>query len=72
MRPTRPLNPTVMVVLVGLVWVAIERAFSGPWFVTLLIAAVAVNALLWAHARWARRRAARAIEPGHPYSRADE
>ena len=49
MPPTRPLNPTVMVVLVGLVWVAIERAFSGPWFVTLLIAAVVVNALLWAH-----------------------
>ncbi len=72
MRLTRPLNPTVMVVLVALVWVVIERAFSAPWFVTLLIAAVAVNALLWAHARWARHRAAHALEPGHPYSRADE
>ena len=69
---TRPLNPTVMVVLVALVWVAIERAFSGPWFVTLLIAAVAVNALLWAHGRWVRYRAARALQPGHPYSREDE
>jgi len=66
------MNPTVLVVVVALVWVVIDRALSVPWFVTLLIAAVVVNALLWAHGRCARFRAARALQPGHPYSREDE
>jgi hypothetical protein len=66
------MNPTLLVVMVALVWVAIGRAFSFPWPVTLLIAAIVVNALLWAHGRWARHRAAHALEPGHPYSREDE
>jgi membrane protein implicated in regulation of membrane protease activity len=67
-----PLNPTVLFVVVLVVWALVEFAFSGPWPVTLLVAAVAVNALLWLHSRWARRRMARAVDPSRPYSREDE
>ncbi len=70
--PAWPLNPTVLFVLVGVTWAVIEFALPGPWFVTLVGSAAAVNALLWLHGRWGRRRKARALDPSRPYSREDE
>ena len=72
MPPSRPLNPTVLMILVAIVWVAIEVAFSTPWIVTLLIAAVVIQGVFWLHQRWTRRRQARALDPSRPYSREDE
>jgi hypothetical protein len=66
-----PLNPTLMVVLVAVVWGLVDLLLPGPWFVTLLIAALIVNAVLWLHRDWRRRRAGRAVDPTRPYSRED-
>src|SRR6188508_3126044 len=44
---SRPANPTVLLILVAVVWVVASRVVPGHWILTLLVAAVAVNALLW-------------------------
>ena len=72
MPPAWPLNPTLLFVLVGVTWAVVEFALPGPWFVTLLVTAAAVNVLLWFHGRWDRRRKARALDRTRPYSREDE
>ncbi len=69
---SRPLNPTVMLLLVVVLWAVIDRAFPGTWLVTLLITAAAVNALLWLHGRWRRGRKARGLDRTRPYVREDE
>ena len=66
------MNPTVLLIVVVIVWAVIDRVLPGPWLFELLVAAAAVNALLWLHRRWVRRRAARALDPTRPYSREDE
>ena len=66
-----PLNPTLMVVLVAAVWVLVDVLLRGPWFVALLVAAAIVNAVLWVHRDWCRRRAGRAVDPTRPYARDD-
>ena len=66
--PSRPANPTVLLILVAVVWFVADRVVPGHWIVTLLVAAVAVNTLLWLHRRWVRRRTARRLDPSRPYS----
>ena len=66
--PSRPANPTVLLILVAAVWVVASRVVPGHWILTLLVAAVAVNVLLWLHHRWVRRRTARRLDPTRPYS----
>jgi membrane protein implicated in regulation of membrane protease activity len=65
------LNPTLMLVLVAVVWVLIDLLLPGPWFVVLPVAVVIVNVGLWLHRDWRRRRAGRAMDPTRPYSRED-
>jgi hypothetical protein len=66
------MNPTLLFVVVGATWAVIEFTFGMTWFVTVLLTAAVVNALLWGHGRWGRRRRARAIDPSRPYSREKE
>ena len=71
LRGVASLNPTLMLVLVAVVWALVDFLLPGPWFVALLVAALIVNAALWLHGDWRRRRAGRAVDPTRPYSRED-
>ena len=58
-----------MLVLVAVAWVLVDLVLPGPWFAVLPVAAVVVNATLWLHRDWRRRRAGHAVDPTRPYSR---
>jgi hypothetical protein len=68
MPPGRPLRPTYLMLLVALIWLLVDRALQSSWVVTLLVSAVALQGALWMHARWERRRRARAHDSSRPYS----
>ncbi|WP_170178735.1 hypothetical protein [Solirubrobacter pauli] len=51
-----------------MLWLLVDRVLQSPWFVTLLVSAIALQGALWLHARWERRRTARAHDASQPYS----